>query len=144
MGGPSVAQIKISPDKKERNSSPWGAHYELYRYFSLCENCPLEMKTVKLMGYVKTNSKAVLKTGIIMLQWDTKNNRAVGDSSLEAKFGLLRALETSKWHALKCYCIPAASVCNLKIDAWENDITVLRIKEMFGADGAYSGKYGLT
>ena len=35
MGGPSVAQIKISPDKKERNSSPGGADY---RYFSLCEN----------------------------------------------------------------------------------------------------------
>lgn len=63
-----MAQIEISPDKPERNSSPWGADYGLYSYFSLCENCLLEMKTVKFMGYIKTNSEVVLKTGTIMLQ----------------------------------------------------------------------------
>lgn len=62
-----MGQINMSPDKKERNSSPWGADYGLCRYFSLCENCPLEMKTVKLMGYAKTNSKVVLKIGTLML-----------------------------------------------------------------------------
>lgn len=60
-----MAQIKISPD---RNCRPWGADYGLYRYFSLYENCPLKMKTLKLMRYIKTNSKVVLKTGTIMLQ----------------------------------------------------------------------------